>query len=145
MQLLHDLRPSAALHVQHFTCFDDFRPSDATGAATNIIPLDRTTFSVSRAKLALPAARLVFQRSFSRTFEADFGGEGCGIIVPMSDQFYAEANGRTHDHTNITLLRGRTPARAFEPRPNTTLMLRLHSVMQTRGWDDYETGYDLFT
>jgi AraC-like DNA-binding protein len=138
-----DLTPSAILSVQHFASFDEFRPSDILGAADSL-PRDHRSFSFSRAALALPDARLVLQRTFSRDYEADLVADGCGIVVPMDDDFRLEANNEVMDHGRVALLRGRAPVRIIEPKPNAYMMLRLHSVMQTRGWADFDRGYQLF-
>jgi AraC family ethanolamine operon transcriptional activator len=137
------LTPSAILSVQHFANFDEFRPSDILGAADSL-PRDHRAFSFSRAALALPDARLVLQRTFSRDYEADLVADGCGIVIPMDDHFRLEANREVMDHGRIALLRGRAPVHIIEPKPNAYMMLRLHSVMQTRGWSDFDRGYRLF-
>jgi len=141
---LFDLKSTPVLNVQRFTSFEEFRPTDVTGAAQNCVVLDHKEFSVSRSILSLPAACLVLQRSFSRKFNVEMGGHGCAIVVPMTDQYYIEANGRVHSHTEVALLRDRIPVSAFEPRPNTYAMISLQSVMQTRGWADYDKGSRFF-
>ncbi len=138
-----DLKPSAVLDVQHFTSFEEFRPTNVIGVARSV-PLDCRAFSASRATLALPEALVVLQQSFARHYEADLWADGCGIAVPMSDEYDLHANGRVVDSTTVTLLRGHNPARVFEARPNTYAMLRLHSAMQTRGWADFDEGYEFF-
>jgi AraC-like DNA-binding protein len=138
-----DLLPSAVLNVQHFASFDEFRPNDLLGAA-NSLPLDHRSFSFSRATLALPDTGLVLQRTFSRDYEAELVADGCGIVVPMDDDFLLEADREVMDKARVALLRGRAPVHIFEPKPNAYMMLRLHSVMQTRGWADYDRGYSFF-
>ena len=89
---LFDLKSTPVLNVQRFTSFEEFRPTDVTGAAQNCVVLDHKEVSVSRSILSLPAACLVLQRSFSRKFNVEMGGHCCAIVVPMTDQYYIEAN-----------------------------------------------------
>jgi AraC-like DNA-binding protein len=141
---LDQLKPSAVFGVQRLTDFEQFRSNDIIGAVPRTVPLDHNAFSLFHATFSLPNARLLVQKTFSRTFEADMGADGCALVVPLCDQYYIEANGRALDHQSIALLRSHSHAKVFEPRPNNVVTLRLHSTMQTRGWADFEKGYDFF-
>lgn len=137
-----ELKPSAVLNVQQFTDFETYRPNNLIGAAVKNFPLDHKGFSASRAMLSMPSSRLVFQRSFPRRFDSELGADGCQIVVPLSAEYYQEANGRIVDHNTIVLLRGLSPFRAYEPSRNTSVIIGFQSVMQTRGWADYDKGYE---
>jgi AraC family ethanolamine operon transcriptional activator len=137
------LGPSPALAIEHFTSFDEFRPSEVMGGGISV-PLHPEDFSVSRAILALSGGLLVLQRSFARRLEADMGTRGTGLIIPLASPAYAEINGKVINNSNIALLRNKVPAHTIEPHANTYVMLRFNSGMQDRGWADFDDGLELF-
>jgi len=138
------LGPSPALAIEHFTSFDEFRPSEVMGGGISV-PLRPEDFSVSRAILALPGGLVVLQRSFARRLEADMGTtHGTGLIIPLAFPAHAEINGKVINNSNIALLRNKVPAHTIEPHANTYVMLRFNSSMQDRGWADFDNGLELF-
>lgn len=136
---VHELQASPILLVERFSSFEEYRANDLIGGGTNR-PLDGAEFPVSRATLALPSGRLAMQRTFARRIEGDLGAPGAALVVPMSDGFRAELNGRPVADSTAVLLRGVTPARTLEPHANTFVLLRFHSEMLNRGWDDFHRG-----
>jgi AraC family ethanolamine operon transcriptional activator len=141
---VRNLRKSRVLALERFASFEEFRPSDVIGGGTSI-PLHRKDFSATRATLALPASRLVLQRSFARRLEADMGAPGAALIVPMSSDAFAEINGRQITASTVALFREAVPARTLEPHANIYVMLRFQSEMQNRGWVDFQKGFELFS
>jgi AraC-like DNA-binding protein len=136
------LKPSRVLSIEHFTDFDEFRPSDVLGGGTST-PLEPQKFSLCRAILPLQDGLFVLQRTFARRLEANVGtDEGVGLVIPFD--FHSTANGRELDDSAIGLMRGKTPLKAIEPHPNTYLMLRFNSDMRHRGWPDFESGLEFF-
>jgi AraC family ethanolamine operon transcriptional activator len=142
---VRNLRKSRVLAIERFASFEEFRPTDIIGGGTST-PLRPRDFSLTRATLALPASRLVVQRSFARRLEADLGAPGAALIIPMSSDTFAEINGRQITASTVALIRGEVPARAFEPHDaNIYALLRFQSEMQNRGWVDLQEGFELFS
>ena len=136
------LAPSPVLDVEHITSFEAFRSSGVLGSGTSV-PLQPKDFSMARASLAVPAGRIVLQRSFARHLEAEMEAPGAALIIPVSPTMHADINARALDHSTLALLRDKVPCRVIEPHANSYVLLGLHSAMQTRGWMDFERGVAL--
>jgi len=136
------LAPSPVLDVGRITSFEEYRSSGILGAGTNV-PLHPRDFSVARASLAIPAGRIVLQRSFARRLEGEMETPGAALVILISPTMQADINARALDHATLALFRDRVPCRVIEPHANTYVLLGLHSTMQTRGWMDFESGFDL--
>jgi len=98
---------------------------------------------MARASLAIPAGRIVLQRSFARRLEADMEAPGAALIIPISPSMHADINARRLDNSALALFRDNVACRVIEPHANTYVLLGLHSAMQTRGWMDFESGVEL--
>jgi AraC-like DNA-binding protein len=141
------LAPSPVLDVERITSFDAFRSSRILGSGTSV-PLQPRDFSVARASLAIPAGRIVLQRSFARQLDADMEVPGAALIIPISPNMHADINAqalkdRALDNSTLALFRDTVPCRVTEPHANSYVLLGLHSAMQTRGWMDFERGVEL--
>jgi hypothetical protein len=55
----------------------------------------------------------------------------------------ADINARGLDNSTLALFRDNVACRVIEPRANTYVLLGLHATMQTRGWMDFERGFEL--
>jgi AraC family ethanolamine operon transcriptional activator len=139
---LPGLAPSPVLDVERFTSFDEFRSSRVLGSGTSI-PLCPKDFSVARASLAIPAGRIVLQRSFARHLEGDMAAPGAALIIPISPAMQADINARTLDNAALALFRNSVACRVIEPHANTYVLLGLHAAMQSRGWMDFERGFEM--
>jgi AraC family ethanolamine operon transcriptional activator len=136
------LASSPVLDVERFTSFDEFRSSRVLGNGTSI-PLCPKDFSVARASLAIPAGRIVLQRSFARHLEGDMAAPGAALIIPISPTMQADINARRLDSAALALFRDNVACRVIEPHANSYVLLGLHAAMQTRGWMDFERGFEL--
>ncbi|HLG79626.1 MAG TPA: helix-turn-helix domain-containing protein [Bradyrhizobium sp.] len=136
---LSKLATSPVLDVEHITSFDAFRSSKILGSGTSV-PLNPRDFSIARASLAIPAGRIVLQRSFARHLEADMETPGAALVIPISPGMQADINARTLDNSTLALFRSNAPSRVVEPHANSYVLLGLHSAMRTRGWMDFERG-----
>ena len=139
---VRELKASRILAVEHFDSFEEFRPSDVIGGGISI-PFRPEEVSAQRAALALPATRLVMQRSFARRLTSDMGAPGAALVIPMLPDAHAEINGQQWTGSKLALFRGVVPTRALEPHANTYIMLRFQSEMQNRGWLDFQSGFEL--
>jgi AraC family ethanolamine operon transcriptional activator len=139
---VRELKASPVLAYERFSSFEEFRPNDVIGGGTSI-PLAPRDFSASRAAVALPASRLVIQRSFARRLEADMGAPGAALVIPLSGDACAEINGQAITSSHVALFRGVVPTRSLEPQANTFVMLRFHSEIQNRGWLDVHDGFEI--
>lgn len=135
------LAPSPVLHVERITSFDAFRSSRILGSGKSV-PLSKD-FSAARASLAIPAGRIVLQRSFARQLEAEIGASGAALIIPISPTMHADINAQVLDSSTLALFRGNAPCRVIEPHANSYVLLGLHSAMQSRGWTDLQRGAGL--
>jgi len=54
---LFDLKSTPVLNVQRFTSFEEFRPTDVTGAAQNCVVLDHKEFGAVRNAVGIWLAR----------------------------------------------------------------------------------------
>jgi AraC-like DNA-binding protein len=136
------LAPSPVLDVERFASVDEFRSSRVLGSGTSIA-LCPKDFLVARASLAIPAGRIVLQRSFARRLEGDMATPGAALIIPISPAMQADINARGLDNSTLALFRDNVACRVIEPRANTYVLLGLHATMQTRGWMDFERGFEL--
>jgi AraC-like DNA-binding protein len=136
------LAPSPVLDVERITSFDAFRSSRILGSGISV-PLYPKDFSMARASLAIPAGRIVLQRSFARHLEADMEAPGAALIIPISPTMHADINAQALDNARLALFRDNVACRVIEPHANSYVLLGLHSAMRTRGWMDFERGVEL--
>jgi AraC-like DNA-binding protein len=136
------LAPSPVLDVERITSFDAFRSSRILGSGISV-PLYPKDFSMARASLAIPAGRIVLQRSFARHLKADMEAPGAALIIPISPTMHADINAQALDNARLALFRDHVACRVIEPHANSYVLLGLHSAMRTRGWMDFERGVEL--
>lgn len=141
--LFNSLVPSPALQLTAFADVDAFRPAELMEDARSI-PLDVAHFAAARAVVCLPACRIVLMRSFARILDAAYRAPGGMVILSMSDDVQARANGAELDHRSIIAIRGADDCHFVEPKDNLHAMIILSPDLPDRGCFDTADRVEAF-